>query len=76
MARRLRSAHQGRGPRSERRLTKPSLSLTEPLPAGDRGWGLRCARDLRQGEFVCEYAGEVITTTEAVCAPLAEDLRR
>ena len=45
---------------------EPSLSLTKPRPAGGRGWGLRCARDLRQGEFVCEYAGEVITTTEAV----------
>ena len=40
--------------------------------AGKRGWGLRCARDLRQGEFVCEYAGEVITTTEAVRALLPE----
>ena len=32
----------------------------------ERGWGLRCARDMREGEFVCEYAGEVITTEEAV----------
>lgn len=32
----------------------------------ERGWGLRCARDMRSGEFVCEYAGEVITTEEAV----------
>ena len=60
---------------AERGLMKPSLSLTEPSPAGDRGWGLRCARDLRQGEFVCEYAGEVIPTTEAVRTPPARSLR-
>lgn len=46
------------------------LTLCLTLSAGkERGWGLRCSRDLRAGEFVCEYAGEVITTEEAVSHP-------
>lgn len=31
----------------------------------ERGWGLRCSCDLLQGEFVCEYAGELISSAEA-----------
>ncbi|OCL05109.1 SET domain-containing protein [Glonium stellatum] len=30
-----------------------------------RGWGLRCRKDLREGEFVDTYRGEVITDKEA-----------
>ncbi|XP_011624457.2 histone-lysine N-methyltransferase SUVR3 [Amborella trichopoda] len=29
-----------------------------------KGWGLHAAQLIRRGEFVCEYAGEVLTTSE------------
>ena len=35
------------------------------LQVEDKGWGVVTTRDLRQGEFVCEYAGEVIGEGEA-----------
>ncbi|CAG0913148.1 unnamed protein product [Notodromas monacha] len=31
-----------------------------------RGWGLRSIEDVKQRQFVCQYAGEWITRTEAV----------
>lgn len=33
--------------------------------AGGRGWGLRCTEDLRQGQFIDTYRGEVLTDQEA-----------
>ncbi|PIA54065.1 hypothetical protein AQUCO_00900559v1 [Aquilegia coerulea] len=30
-----------------------------------KGWGLYAAQFIRRGEFICEYAGELLTTTEA-----------
>ncbi|CAL8337166.1 unnamed protein product [Merluccius merluccius] len=38
----------------------------EVFPTGKRGWGVRApGRPIRRGEFVCEYAGEVIGREEA-----------
>lgn len=31
----------------------------------DRGWGVRCRRDIDPGEFICAYHGDVVTSTEA-----------
>ena len=31
----------------------------------EKGWGVLATRDLSQGQFVCEYAGEVIGEEEA-----------
>ncbi|BAS74564.1 Os01g0772150 [Oryza sativa Japonica Group] len=31
----------------------------------EKGWGLHAAEVLRRGQFVCEYAGELLTTEEA-----------
>ena len=31
----------------------------------NRGWGLRCKRDLNRGEFIDTYRGEIITSEEA-----------
>ncbi|KAI9710906.1 MAG: hypothetical protein M1820_002341 [Bogoriella megaspora] len=31
----------------------------------DRGWGLRCPKDLRKGQFIDTYRGEIITDDEA-----------
>lgn len=33
--------------------------------SGGRGWGLRCASDLHEGQFIDTYRGEVITDAEA-----------
>jgi histone-lysine N-methyltransferase SUV39H len=33
--------------------------------ATDRGWGLRCKEDLREGQFIDTYRGEIITDAEA-----------
>lgn len=30
-----------------------------------KGWGLHAAQSIREGQFVCEYAGELLTTKEA-----------
>lgn len=35
------------------------------IPAGDKGYGLICKLPLQKGQFVCEYAGEVISSEEA-----------
>lgn len=32
---------------------------------GRKGWGLRAGEIIRSGQFVCEYAGELLTTKEA-----------
>ncbi len=42
----------------------PVLGL-EVKRVGDKGWGLFCSSDLRAGQFVCCYAGEVIGESEA-----------
>ena len=31
----------------------------------DKGWGVRSLHDVKKGEFVCEYVGEVLTEGEA-----------
>ncbi|KAI9851647.1 MAG: hypothetical protein M1838_003116 [Thelocarpon superellum] len=36
----------------------------EIFHTGNRGWGLRCPVDLRQGDFVDTYRGEIITEEE------------
>jgi histone-lysine N-methyltransferase NSD2 len=35
-----------------------------PIPAGDRGWGLKCVKDIKKGDFVNEYVGEIIDDDE------------
>ena len=35
------------------------------LQVEEKGWGVLATRDLSQGQFVCEYAGEVIGEEEA-----------
>lgn len=37
----------------------------EVFKTSRRGWGLRCRRALARGEFVCEYAGELLSSAEA-----------
>ena len=36
-----------------------------------RGWGLRAVEPLRRGQFVCEYAGELVSSAEAAARRLA-----
>ena len=33
---------------------------TVPFYTGSRGWGLKATQDIKSGEFVVEYVGEVI----------------
>jgi histone-lysine N-methyltransferase NSD2 len=35
-----------------------------PINAGERGWGLKCLKDIKKGDFVNEYVGEIITEEE------------
>jgi len=39
------------------------------------GWGVRTLRDIEFGEFICEYAGEVLSDAEAEtrCTPVGRD---
>ena len=52
--------------RCDNRLVQagPCTHLTV-LQVEGKGWGVLANRDLHQGEFVCEYAGEVIGEEEA-----------
>lgn len=38
--------------------------LVQVFWAPGKGWGIRCLEDLLPGTFVCEYAGEILTTDE------------
>ena len=33
-----------------------------------KGWGVRCVVDIPVGSFVCDYAGLILTDSEAVSA--------
>ena len=52
--------------RCDNRLVQagPCTDLTV-LQVEAKGWGVLTTRDLHQGQFVCEYAGEVIGEEEA-----------
>ena len=41
------------------------VALTIFMTRDGRGWGLRADEPLRRGQFVCEYAGEIISSSEA-----------
>ena len=41
------------------------VALTIFSTRDGRGWGLRAAETLRRGQFVCEYAGELLSSAEA-----------
>uniref|UniRef100_A0A4W5NXJ8 Nuclear receptor binding SET domain protein 1b n=1 Tax=Hucho hucho TaxID=62062 RepID=A0A4W5NXJ8_9TELE len=45
-------------------FTKRQNSQVEIFRTLARGWGLRCALDIKKGEFVNEYVGEVIDEDE------------
>eukprot|EP00063_Salmo_salar_P018648 XP_013993483.1 PREDICTED: histone-lysine N-methyltransferase, H3 lysine-36 and H4 lysine-20 specific-like isoform X4 [Salmo salar] len=45
-------------------FTKRQYSQVEIFRTLARGWGLRCAHDIKKGEFVNEYVGEVIDEDE------------
>jgi hypothetical protein len=46
------------------RFVKRQYPRQEPLYTGARGWGLRPVNDIKQGEFVNEYVGELIDEEE------------
>lgn len=37
----------------------------EIFPTPNKGWGLKTLQDITKGQFVCEYAGEIISFHEA-----------
>lgn len=43
-----------------RRMQKLEKVSTVPFYTGSRGWGLKATQDIKSGEFVVEYVGEVI----------------
>ncbi|XP_053574011.1 histone-lysine N-methyltransferase NSD3 isoform X2 [Bombina bombina] len=45
-------------------FTHRNYPETEIIRTERRGWGLRCKRDIRKGEFVNEYVGELIDDEE------------
>ncbi|XP_072517502.1 histone-lysine N-methyltransferase, H3 lysine-36 specific isoform X2 [Salminus brasiliensis] len=46
------------------RFMKREYSQVEIFRTLSRGWGLRCSHDIKKGEFVNEYVGEVIDEEE------------
>ena len=46
------------------RFVKRQYPKQEPVYTGERGWGLRALVDIKQGEFVNEYVGELIDEEE------------
>ncbi|KAI8562708.1 hypothetical protein RHMOL_Rhmol03G0055400 [Rhododendron molle] len=48
------------------RVTQGGVSVRLRVVKDERkGWGLRAGQLIRRGQFVCEYAGELLTTKEA-----------
>eukprot|EP00048_Salpingoeca_helianthica_P001091 m.46496 g.46496 ORF g.46496 m.46496 type:complete len:233 (+) comp11138_c0_seq2:37-735(+) len=45
----------------------------EAFATEDRGWGVRTTQPLSEGQFVCDYAGELITRGEAAIRAKAAD---
>ncbi|XP_047235146.1 histone-lysine N-methyltransferase, H3 lysine-36 specific isoform X2 [Girardinichthys multiradiatus] len=45
-------------------FTKRQYSQVEIFRTLSRGWGLRCVHDIKKGQFVTEYVGEVIDEEE------------
>uniref|UniRef100_A0A674PM08 Histone-lysine N-methyltransferase, H3 lysine-36 specific n=1 Tax=Takifugu rubripes TaxID=31033 RepID=A0A674PM08_TAKRU len=45
-------------------FTKRQYSQVEIFRTLSRGWGLRCVHDIKKGQFVSEYVGEVIDEEE------------
>ena len=44
------------------RMRRFQHANTVPFYTGNRGWGLRAAGDINEGDFVVEYVGEVLDT--------------
>ncbi|KZF26378.1 SET domain-containing protein [Xylona heveae TC161] len=54
------------GPGCKNRVVQHGRKVPlEIFPTEDRGWGLRCTENLRKGQFVDTYKGEIITDEEA-----------
>ncbi|KAF8403458.1 hypothetical protein HHK36_011562 [Tetracentron sinense] len=50
----------------ENRSTQRGVSVRLRIVKDRRkGWGLHAAQDIRREQFICEYAGELLTTEEA-----------
>lgn len=48
------------------RLVQNGINLDiEVFPTPGKGWGLKTLQDIIKGQFVCEYAGEIISSKEA-----------
>ena len=50
---------------ANRRVQSGPVGGLAVVTKGDKGLGLTCVNDLKRGEFVCEYAGEIIGEKEA-----------
>eukprot|EP01135_Chromosphaera_perkinsii_P000082 Nk52_evm33s24 gene=Nk52_evmTU33s24 len=48
-----------------RRFADHKYAEVAMIDAGDRGWGLKTLQDIKKGDFVIEYVGEMITKEEA-----------
>lgn len=46
------------------RFVKRLYPKQEPFFTGSRGWGLRCLVDIKKGDFINEYVGELINDEE------------
>ncbi|KAH9519061.1 Histone-lysine N-methyltransferase nsd2 [Bulinus truncatus] len=46
------------------RFQKRQYPECEPFKSETRGWGLRCLEDIKKGQFVLEYVGDVIDEEE------------
>ncbi|KXJ17444.1 Histone-lysine N-methyltransferase SETMAR [Exaiptasia diaphana] len=48
------------------RLVQNGIMMNlEVFSASNKGWGLQTLQDIKKGQFVCEYAGEIISLKEA-----------
>ena len=45
-------------------LPTPPLSPFFLFPKNKRGWGLKAGQDIKEGQFVIEYVGEIIDAAE------------
>ena len=46
-------------------VQRPSTARLQLFKTADKGWGVQSLDDLPRGQYICTYAGEVLTSSEA-----------
>ncbi|KAK9851894.1 hypothetical protein WJX84_003782 [Apatococcus fuscideae] len=59
--------------RCANRVSQQPIDMAMQIEKSDKGWGARACAHIHRGQFVAQYAGELITSTEATSRLVAID---